>query len=61
MAFKGWDNREYWEDDSKCVVCGADMGKSLALICSATCEDISLYQESQSYPFDDNVENDCYA
>jgi hypothetical protein len=34
------DYRGYWEDDSRCLVCHVDMGKSEALICSATCEDI---------------------
>jgi len=59
MAFEDWDDSGRWEDDSKCVVCGADMGKSQVLICSATCEDISLYRESRSHHRDE--ENDCYA
>jgi len=41
MAWKDWDDRDYWADESKCVVCGASLGRSLDLICSATCEDIS--------------------
>jgi hypothetical protein len=30
-----------WADDSKCLVCKSDMGKSVEIICSATCHDIS--------------------
>lgn len=52
MADKDWDDRGYWEDDSKCIVCAADMGKSPELICSATCEDIFELK---------GEENDCYA
>ena len=73
MAFKDWDDREYYEDDSKCIVCKGDMGKSEALVCSATCEDIWLLKSQQVLgglleSNDDgphfegwNPENDCYA
>lgn len=50
--FKDWDDQEYWEDDSKCVTCKADMGKSMSLFCSATCADIFAIRSQ---------ENDCYA
>lgn len=50
--FKDWDDREYWEDDSKCLVCRSSMDKSQALFCSATCEDIFGIR---------GQENDCYA
>lgn len=55
--FKDWDDREYWEDDSKCIVCKASMGKSEALVCSATCEDIWLLKGQHA----EDWENDCYA
>lgn len=45
--FKDWDDRECWEDDSKCIVCKASMGKSEELICSATCEDIWLLKSQR--------------
>jgi len=46
-----------WADDSKCLVCKGDMGKSSELICSATCEDIFTYGQSTSV----DIEYDCYA
>lgn len=71
MAFKDWDDREYWEDDSKCLVCKENMGKTEALICSATCEDIwSRLSGARQLPDIDQEsvrwegwerENDCYA
>lgn len=73
MAFKDWDDREYYEDDSKCIVCKGDMGKSEALVCSATCEDIWLLKSQRTLGGLLDVqqegvrwegwekENDCYA
>jgi hypothetical protein len=67
MAFKDWDDREYYEDDSKCIVCKDDMGKSEALVCSATCEDIWLLKSQQVFgglldnQHAEGWENDCYA
>lgn len=72
MADKDWDNREYWEDNSRCLVCKADMGKSEALICSVTCEDIwqlksqrvlsRLLDDQESTRWEGwEKENDCYA
>lgn len=59
MTYKDWDDRERWEDDSKCLVCKADMGKSQALICSATCEDVFSARKADAlYDVD---KNDCYA
>lgn len=59
MAYYTSPFERVWEDDSLCVVCSADMGKSQDLVCSATCEDISLRRESQSYFLSE--EDDCYA
>jgi hypothetical protein len=56
MAWRDLDDGA-WEDDSECIVCKADMGKSQALICSATCEDLFAYGSSRSV----DLENDCYA
>lgn len=66
MANKDLDDREYWEDDSRCIVCKASMGKSQALVCSATCEDIWLLKGQNVFGrlLDEQYEtgeNDCYA
>lgn len=67
MTYKDWDDREHWEDDSKCIVCKASMGKSEALICSATCEDIRLLKSRRvlsgllDNQHSEGWENDCYA
>lgn len=72
MANKDWDDRECWEDDSKCLVCRENMGKTEALICSATCEDIwqlksqrvfgGLLDNQESTRWEGwERENDCYA
>jgi len=72
MAFKDWDDRGRWSDDSECIVCKASMGKSEALICSATCEDVwllksqralgGLLDEQESVRWEGwERENDCYA
>jgi len=52
MAWKDWDDRDYWADESKCVVCGISLGRSQALICSATCEDISTARERLAFQHD---------
>jgi len=66
MAFKDWDDHERWEDDSKCLVCKGDLGKSQTLLCSATCVDIYQWRESspslrEQLGYDEPEENDCYA
>lgn len=59
--FKDWDDREYWEDDSKCLVCRGNMGKTTFLLCSVTCEDIFDRVGRQQGDLQDDRENDCYA
>jgi hypothetical protein len=48
-----------WADDSKCLVCKSDMGKSVSLICSVTCEDIWDLVEFFREP-EMELEDACY-
>lgn len=44
------------EEQSECIICGVQMGYSLELICSGTCEDLydlGLHRKER--------EDDCYA
>lgn len=61
MADKDWDDRECWDDDSKCLVCRENMGKTTSLFCSATCEDIFDRIGRNQADIRDDWENDCYA
>ena len=53
MAYYKDSFERVWEDESLCTVCSADMGKSMELVCSATCQDIQDLKYAR--------ENDCYA
>lgn len=46
MAFLDRLSDEGWDDDSRCIICGADMGKSAELVCSATCVDVQSLRVS---------------
>lgn len=64
MTYKDWDDRERWEDDSKCLVCKGDLGKSQVTLCSATCVDIWQWRETfltLEEQLGYGEENDCHA
>jgi hypothetical protein len=35
-----WDSEDQWLEESRCLVCKANIGLSDLFVCSATCEDL---------------------
>lgn len=60
MAYNDKFGEGEWVGDSRCSVCGDNMGQSRELICSATCEDVAAYGQRQREPLMDYAD-DCYV
>ena len=56
MAHNDRFSDDEWPDDSRCLVCKTNLGKSTELVCSVTCEEIQGLMHVE--PLMD-WENDC--
>jgi len=43
MAYNDRFSENDWADDSRCIVCKTNLGKSVELVCSVTCEEIQEF------------------